>query len=804
MKLRDFRMGWRLLTQQPGYSAIMMVGLTIGFAVCFLALSFLKVQTSVDAQVPAISDVYVVKARANWGMAFWSENVPLAMGRSLAGAPSVAVAAVLPYPTSMRVGDVTSAVELTLSDPAFVKVFGVSALEGDLAAALSRPDAIALAVDTARKLFGNTHVVGERVAINGQTFQVVALLPKSAETSSFKVHALAGFNSAAWPEAARQRANDSWNYYSGVAKDAIISSVYARLAPGVNPAELAQRISGDIERSALRGHLGGKELAEVGQKKVLDVALGPLQDAYLDSDTRISRGGKGDPIVNLAMAAVTFLILLLTAGNYVNLATIRTIRRQREIAVRKVLGVRNGRLVGQMLAESVLVAVLAAALGAALAWLLLPALSDMIERDIRAILDLSDYLAFVLVACVMALLVGAAAGLYPAWTALKMRAVDALGGRGNNETAGGLWLRRVLTVVQFAIAMFVTGMIITIGWQIQYLKHIDYGYQIDSLLTIALPDTLTPGEVRSLRDALARAKEIKGVSGSSPMPDEIAFKTLGGESVILNTWRVSPEYFATVGLGAAVGRVFDPAVDARENSDTVVVNAKAARRLGYASAQAAVGQLLDIGGKSKRIVGISKDVGRGFMMGPPSSAVYDIVAAPPELTVNGGNDLVAARGAVEAVWRAHFPNQYLNLHNLRSQLEENAGGPKEIFQTCIIVAVIIVPLAILSIYALSAYAVQRRSREIVMRKLFGASPMDIARLLMREFMILLGVAAVLGIPLAFVVGRIFVEQFAAQAPIGVWAVLATLLGACLVTVIATARHLLSAMRMSPASLLRVA
>ncbi len=804
MKLRDFRMGWRLLTQQPGYSAIMMVGLTIGFAVCFLALSFLKVQTSVDAQVPAIAEVYVVKARANWGMTFWSENVPLAMKQSLAGVPSAAVAAVLPYQTSMRVGDVTSAVELTLSDPAFAKVFGVSALEGDLAAALSRPDAIALAVDTARKLFGNTHVLGERVSINGQTFQVVALLPKSAETSSFKVHALAGFNSAAWPEAARQRANDSWNYYSGVAKDAIISSVYVRLAPGANPAELAQKIGDEVERSALRGHLGAKELAEVGQKRVLDVALGPLQDAYLDSDTRISRGGKGDPIVNLAMAAVTFLILLLTAGNYVNLATIRTIRRQREIAVRKVLGVRNGRLVGQMLAESVLVSVLAATLGAALAWLLLPGLSDMIERDIRAMLDLSDYLAFVLIAFVMALLVGAAAGLYPAWTALKMRAVDALGGRGNSETAGGLWLRRVLTVVQFAIAMFVTGMIITIGWQIQYLKHIDYGYQIDSLLTIALPDTLTPGEVRSLRDALARAKEIKGVSGSSPMPDEIAFKTLGGESVIFNTWRVSPEYFATIGLGAAVGRVFDPAIDARENADTVVINAKAARRLGYASAQAAVGQLLDIGGKSKRIVGISKDVGRGFMMGPPSSAVYDIVAAPAELTVNGGNDLVAARGAIEAVWRAHFPNQYLNLHNLRTQLEENAGGPKEIFQTCIIVAVIIVPLAILSIYALSAYAVQRRSREIVMRKLFGASPMDIARLLMREFMILLGVAAVLGIPLAFVVGRIFVEQFAAQAPIGIWAVVATLLGACLVTVVATARHLLSAMRMSPASLLRVA
>jgi putative ABC transport system permease protein len=802
MKLKDFRMGWRLLLKQPAYSGIMILGLTIGFAVCFLVLAFIHFETNVDSQVPALNEVYVLKARPNWGLSFWRENVPLSMKLTLEKKTGVQATAVLPYASSMRVGERVSDVELTLVDPSFPQVFGVSALEGDLQAVLSRPDALALTVETAQMLFGHPHAIGEHVQINGQSYQVAAILPKSAETSSIKLHALAGLTSSAWPASERARANDSWNYYADDDKGIVHCKVYARLGAGASASDLAQQIGADIETSALRGHLAAKDLADLGSHRLLDVAMGPLADSYLDTEARNNSGSKGDLIADYAMLAVTFLILLLTAGNYVNLATIRTIRRQREMAIRKVLGVSAARLVGQMMAESVLVSVLAAVLGGVLAWALLPALSDLTEHNLGAILGTRELLGLGAIALLMALLVGVGAGAYPAWTALKMRSIDALGGRDNSETAGGLWLRRVLTVVQFGIAMFVTGMIITISWQIGYLKHINYGYQVDSLLTISLPSDVAASEADSLRDALARLPEVKGVSGSTQWGVDVSYKTLKAESIVLNTLPVGPEYFATIGLGAAAGRVFDAAIDPRENAQLIVMNARAAQRLGYASAQAAVGQLVDMNGRPMRIAGISNDVSNGFMEGPPRAIVYQIGAALPELTVNGGSDLAAAQTAIEAVWRQHFPDHFLNLHRLRVRLEQNAGGPQEILTTATIAAVIIIPLAIFSIYILSAYAVQRRGREIVMRKLYGAGRRDIARLLMREFVALLGVAAVLGLPLAYVVGRMFVEQFADQAPIGGWAALAALFGAIVITLAATGRHIAIASRMSPVLALR--
>ncbi|MET3138359.1 putative ABC transport system permease protein [Undibacterium sp. GrIS 1.2] len=838
MNFKDFRMGWRLLQQQPVYSAIMIVSLTIGFTFCFLVLAFTRYEFGFDTNVPEVQNVYVVKARPNWGFGFWSENVPLSMKDSLekSDAPLL-VTAVLPYSAAMRVNDggndVVTKVELTLVDPAFSKVFGIKPMEGDLQAALSRPDALALSVATAQKLFGDRHVVGKNLQIRGASYRIAAVLPDQPATSSIQFSALAGLNSAAWPEAERQRARDNWNYYSYDDKNFLNNKVYFRLLPNtLLPStqsnatsgnktdiksdgllsELASAINTDISRSALAGHLNTKDTQELGNKPLLKIAFGALAESHLDSEARSNSGSKGDPIATLAMSAVAFLILLLTAGNYVNLATIRTIARQREMAIRKVLGVTAGRLLMQMMAESILVSLIAAIAGAFLAWLLLPVWSELTELDMVNILTRQDWMAFAAIVIVMGILVGICAALYPGWIALKMRPANALGGRGNSETAGGLWLRRVLTVMQFAIAMFVTGVVMTIGTQIQYLKHIDYGYQLDSLLIINLPAELSQTEVRSFQDALARRPEINGVANTTPWPAKVEFKTTKTETISLSTLRVGPEYFHTIGLGAAVGRVFDPNIDAGDNSNGLVMNELAATRLGYANGNAALGQIVSMEGKAMQIVGISKNVSSGFMHGSPRPIVYQIATseksslAPllPQLTVNGRNDLTAAKTAITEVWHQHFPDMYLNLSHLRQNLEVNAGGPQAIFDSCVIVAAIMIPLAIFSIYILSAYAVQRRAKEIVMRKLFGADKLDIAKLLLKEFTILLSIAAIVGLPLSYVAGRGFVEQFADQAPMGLWPIVLALLGAVVVTLLATTRHTLIAARMSPAVALRAA
>jgi putative ABC transport system permease protein len=803
MNFKDFQMGWRLLVKNPGHSLVMVLSLTVGFAVWFLVLGFTRYEYGFDKNVPGLPEVYVVKARPNWGRGSWSENVPLAMKDSLerAGIPLQATA-VLPVSVSARLGDVVSRLELTVVDPSFGKVFGMAALEGDLAAALGRPDAVALSQDTARTLFGDVHAVGRRFQIGGEPFEVAAILANPPKTSSIQFQALAGPSTTAWSARQRERARDSWNYYDDDDKDIVSCKVYVRL-PAANRRDAAlAAIARDVDSSALRGHLSEKDAAGLGTKPPLEVALGPLADSYLDSDARDNSGPKGDPIANYAMNGVALLILLLTAGNYINLANIRVVQRQREMAVRKALGVRPAQLASQLAAESVLVSLLAALLGAGLAALLLPAWSDLTEHDIAGILTVADGIAFAAIVLGSGLVVGIVAGVYPAWTALKMPVAPVLGGRGGSDTPGGLLLRRVLTVMQFGIAMFVTAMIVTIAWQIQYLKGLDYGYRVDGLMTLKLPPELGKSEVDSLESSLATLPEISGVARSSPYATNQPYVTPKGDTISLGTRLVGPEYFSVLGLGASAGRVFDKRQDAGESANVVVVNRLAALRLGFPDAGAAVGQFVRMNGRMVQIVGIAKEVRNGFTIGPARPLAYALSDTSSELVLRAGTDFGAAQTAVARLWQERYPDRYLSLRSLRAQLELNAGGPRAVLQSCVVVAIVIVPLAVFSIYVLSAFVVQRRAREFVVRKLYGADARDIARLLVREFAILLGVGALVALPLAYGGASSFVERFSDQAPIGPWAVLAALLGAMLVTAIATFRHILTASRLPPALVLR--
>jgi putative ABC transport system permease protein len=803
MSIRDFQMGWRLLLKSPGHSLIMVLSLTAGFAVWFLALGFTRYELAFDKHVPGLAEVYVVKARPNWGDASWSENVPLAMKDSLqrSGFP-LQVTMVLPFSVAATVGNVVRTVELTVVDPDFAQVFHMSALEGVLVSALARPDAVVLTQETALTLFGDVHAVGQRLDIGGQPFQVGAVVANPPKTSSVQIQALVGAGSAAWGPTERARAQDSWNAFDGDHKEIVLNKVYLRLPDAGRRADVLAVIERDIDSSAMRGHLGPGEIIELGSKPPVTVALGRLADSYMDSEARNNSGPKGDPIANLALNGVALLILLLTAGNYINLANIRVVQREREMAVRKALGARPAQLATQLVVESVLVSLIAAVLGSLLAFLLLPFWSDLTEHDIGGLLGGADYAAFALIVLIAGVVVGIGAGAYPAWTALKMRITPVLGGRGGSDTPGGLRLRRVLTVLQFSIAMFVTAMIVAIAWQIRFLKAIDYGYPVDGLIVAKLPSGLGKAEVDSFAAALQKLPEVRSVARSSASNANRPFATSTGESLMLGTRLVGPTYFSTLGLIAQAGRVFDGQQDAGESQDVVVLNRQAAVRLGYAEPSAAVGQFIRMESRTVQVVGIAQDVRNGFTAGQPRPLVYALSDAAPDLTIRTNAGFDATQTAVTKVWQAHFPARYLGLRELRAQLESNAGGPMAVLLTCVVVAVVIVPLAVFSIYVLSAVVVQRRAREFVMRKLYGAKQGDIARLLLREFGILQGVAAVISLPLAYFVGRSFVERFADQAAIGLWAVLAALAGALLIAGIATFRHIFAASRLAPAAVLR--
>jgi len=800
MRFRDFRIGWRLLFKEAAYSAVVVLGLSVGFAACFLLLGFVRYSLSYDLTVPQVDRVYLVTHRLNIiGKPAWYESTPLPYA-AVAQRSGLVDSAVVVVPTklALKVGTNVQQLDFLVVQPTFQSLLGIQPLEGDLQQALSHPDQVALTVSAARRLFDAQHVLGKTVEIAGKPYIVSALLADTPSNTTVPFEALTGIDSNVWSESDRKFLMEAWANIGG--------KIYLKLKQGVSAAQMEKLLQDASDNSPLSRQMGPDTLRKLGGKHVLEIHLGALRNMYFNNDTANNpmSSQHGDRGVVFGLAAVALLILLLAATNYVNLATVRTLQRQREIAMRKVLGASVGRLIGQFLAESLVVALISTGIGLLLAWLLLPVFAGLVDRQLESMFTVQNLFFSLL----LGLAVGLAAGLYPAWVALRVRPPQTLAGRGSSETVGGLWLRRVLTVVQFAVAIALTGVTLAIAWQTHFASDANPGFDPAPLLVLDLPENMRDPAATGLRDALAR---LPGVTGVAAALDPVGQNFVGANftvkrnngnkaSVILRA--VSPNFFDVYGLRPLAGRLFDSKLDLEDKNQVAVINRSAATALGYANAEDAVGQVLASGSGENavtaRVVGIAPDIRHESMRESPQPLYYTPSTDGSILTVRVSGDMGTVESAVEKLRLQYFPNDVVSVRRARSYFIQAYADDLRLAKLLAVSSLIAIAIASFGIYVLSAYSVQRRRREIVLRKLYGATAGIIARILTREFAGLIAIGALIGLPLAGVAIARYLASFVERAPMGIWPLAAALLLAVLVAFVATVRHTVSAMRMTPA------
>ncbi len=800
INLRDFRIGWRQLLKEPAYSAVVIFGLAVGIAVCFLLLGFVRHSFSYDENVPQRERVYQLEHR--WNAALlgndWmaAASLPVRDAALASGQPLLA-SAFLARGLDARVGDQAHAIGVTLVDPDFEKIFAPKVLAGDLHAALTRPDTLALARETAIKLFGRADAVGKTLQGDKQTYVVAAVVADQPAASTMPFDALAGTVSTIMPDDARKNALEAWGFSPG--------KTYVKLLPGADPRQVIEAIQRGLRQSSLIRRDQAEQVAALKGRDLIEYRLGPIADAYLAPDVNDMMAPHGNRAVLLGLATVAMLILLLAGTNYVNLATVRTLARQREIAVRKVLGASAQAVARQFLAESVLVCLIATAFGLLLAWLLLPLFADLVQRK----LDDMFNPATLATALLLGVLLGLAAGAYPTWSALGVRAGAALAGRGAGENAHGLWIRRALTALQFAVAMGLTGTTLAVAWQTRYASTLDPGFDPAPLLVFPASNDMRDPRTRSFRDAVARLPGVAGVSVShAPVSmgnNIVTLRRAGGTATDLNLYAVSPEFFQVYGVKAAAGRMFDPALDKISDRDRIVVNAAAARQLGFAGPQDAVGKTLSStsGGQPMQIVGVAPDIRQRSAREGQQPSVFYLRERVGLFTARVNGDMGAAKRAIEELWPRYFPNEALSVERLPVIMNDMFyADDLRLAKLLAASSLIATAIAAFGIYVLAAYSVQRREREIVLRKLYGAGGAAIGGMVMREFALLIGAGALLGLPFAWLAIQRYLGAFAERAPVGAWTLAGALLVACIVTLGSTLRHTLAAVRIRPARALR--
>lgn len=800
MNLRDFRIGWRLLVKEPAYSAVVVLGLAVGIAACFLLLGYVRHSFSYDEHVPERERVFQLQER--WNLALlgngWGTSASLpARDAALASGQKILATAYLDRGVNVRVGGRVLAFGVTLVDPDFEKIFAPRVLAGDLHAALTRPEALALTEDTALKVFGRVDAVGRTLQGDGQTYVVTAVVANPPAATTMPFEALAGTGSVIMPPDARSFTAGAWGFSPG--------RVYVKLMPGADTGAVLDTLRRGLRASRLVQHDYAQQVAALGGRDLIDYRLQPIADVYLAPDLNDIFTVHGNRQGVIGLGAVAVLVLLLAATNYVNLATVRTLARQREIAVRKVLGASAQAVARQFLAESVLVCVIATVLGLLLAWLLLPVFADLVQRKLDGMfgpVPLAATLA-------LGVLLGLAAGAYPTWSALRVRATAALAGRGTGETARGLWIRRALTALQFGVAIGLTGTTLAVAWQTRYASTLDPGFDTAPLLMFPAANDMRDPRTRALRDAIARLPGVAGVTVShlpfSVGHNIVALRRAGGTAADVNLYAVGPDFFDVYGVRPVAGRLYSPARDKSSDDDRVVLNAAAARQLGFPTPHAAVGQTVtgNLGGRPMTVVGVAPDLRQRSARDGQQPSMFYLNERVGGFTVRCSGDVDAVRRAIEALWPRYFPNEAVDIVRM-SALMTDIFYAEDLRLARLLAAAsaIATAIAAFGIYVLAAYSVRRREKEIVLRKLYGAGHAAIAKLVAREFAALVGAGALLGLPFAWVAIQRWLAPFAERAPIGGWTLVAALLVAGVVALVATLRHALAAVRIRPVAALR--
>jgi putative ABC transport system permease protein len=788
LKWNDLRLGARQLVTDPGYSAVVLVGMALAVAAAVLVGTLMDRTLRTDRDVPDLDRALTFEFRGNRPNMNeqWVPASPYALRSALreAQAPMAAIARVHSLAATLSVDGKLTSVEMAMADPELVEVFGLKAIEGDLAATLASPDGIALTTETAAKVFGSAKAIGKTLRIGDQSFVVRAIVPVRHKIDSvLHYEALASFDAPFYKRPPMLL--ETYFRMQG--------RVFGRLAAGARAEQITALAQAVADKSPEAQ--GVSEDWKAGGRKVVLVRAMPLAERPLHG-----AGSDGRRLGMLVLGAAALAMLALASVNYVNLTSVRTLRRQREIGMRKALGASPPRLVAQFMAESLVVAVAAGALGLLLAWLVAPVLADVVDQRIDIGLLTPTLVATTLGGCA---LLGLLTGAYPAWVAHRVPCAESLAGRSHSESASGRWMRRALTALQFAAAVALSAVTLIVLWQARHAEGLNMGFTRERVLAVDLPAVPDKNKGAALRETLLRQPGVTGAWSAndafgrnwSVMHFTIE-KSDGPGDVTTRGSSVNPGMFELLGIPVLAGRL-EERMDT-EADKVIVLDRAAAKAYGFASPQDAVGKTVGQNDEKLTVVAVVENTRLENAREAAKPKAYLLRTDIKESLHVRGSDLPTLRRALETAWSQHFPERLPRVESLEHYIGLNYKEDRRMGLLIGVASVIALALAGFGVYALAAYTVRHRTREIVIRKLHGAGAASIARLLAREFGLLLLVGAAIGLPLAWLAGERVMSQFVERAPIGAWPFLIAPAVALAVTALATLRHTWSAMALRPA------
>lgn len=762
-------LAFRGLKNNAGYTALNLIGLTIGLAACLLILLYIVHERSFDGFHSKKDRIYRVNYDILMGGAqVVSPSVPVFVGpylkRTFPEVENMARFSTEWRPRTIRRGDVMfDEPGFAYADPTFLEVLDFKAVQGNLHTALSKPNTLVITQKMAQKYFGDTNPLGQILNFNNQKdYEVVAVMEDVPTNSHFAFNFLTSHYSL--EEFAASENNEAWNDPN--------YTTWLLLKPGADPTALATKIEQWLHPTAEAGE----------DENTLHLPLEPLSAVHFNTTTVnfANQLAITDGRYLQIFGIVAALILLIACVNYINLATARASMRAKEVGVRKAVGARFGQLVGQFLGESLLLLLPAMLLAMWVVGLVLPLLNNLLDKQIPFRLMEPPFLAGLGVGW---LTLAVLAGAYPALVLSRFRPVAALRGYLTTAQGSGAALRKGLVVFQFAISTLLIIGTLAVRAQLHYMQSKKLGLDKDQVVSIRGNNDLRP----KLNAFCQKVQQISGIESVSKVwrsPFEIVVgngfslnpnPTDGSDWHLVGGVASDNQYLPTLGIELLGGRNFDPSkLRGDSTTNEFIVNEAFMRHYGL-NLENTLGRKCVLGNAMQRGPGTIVGVVRDFHIGSLRAKVEPVVLynepgdfSSALLRIRSGQTANDVLSQVEAIWKDMVPMRPFNAMFLDEQYEKLYRTEQRLGTLMTICAGLAILVACLGLLGLAAFMVSRRTKEIGIRKVMGASTTSVAGLLAKDFLKLVLGAVVVAAPVAYYCADMWLSDFAYRIEVQWW------------------------------------
>jgi len=745
-----YKIAWRSLLRNKGFTAINISGLAIGLASAIVLLLWIRNELSYDQFHKNRDRIYQVLSRAPFdGRIEVNNKTPMVLGPVLQTAYHREIDTVVRMnwvgAFILSAADKHVGTQGYLTDPGFFQIFSFPLLKGDPATALTGPRTIVLSERLAKKLFGDDDAMGRKISVDStHDFVVSAVMKDQPPNTAFAFDYLIPWS---YTKEVHWEEND-W-------KKSTIAT-YVLLRPGVAEEAATRNI-----RLVLHSHL-----PEVNAT----LFLHPMRKWRLYSNFVDGKATGGEINFVRMLAIIAAFILLIACINYMNLSTARSIRRAREVGIRKVVGAGKGSLISRFLGESVLIAVLAGIFALGIVIVTLPWFNRLIETSLNIPYD--DPL-FWLSGAAFVILTGLLAGSYPAFYLSAFRPINIL--RGHFRTIHALVTpRRILVVFQFTFAITFIICTIVMYREFYYASHRNTGYDKKDLAFVYIK-----GDIRknypAIRRELISSGAVTDLTRSNAPISEIWSSSdqyrWQGKDPQQQTWfieyRTDRAFASTMGLKVLAGRDID--VEKYPGDSTaLLLTSEAAKTMGFANP---IGKTVVQNGYTFHVVGVIGD----FITGTLFNRVLPIVIQGPTswfgaltFRFNPQNDREENEKKLASIIKKYNPNYPFEYFRVDDYVAAKMQGDKHFGTLAALFAGMAIFISCLGLFGLSAYMAESRLREIGVRKVLGASIMRLTALLSKDFLVLVLIAFVIASPVAWWFMRQWLEAIPYHIDLNWW------------------------------------